>query len=157
MIEEKFCHVCGHSMLMHFSGGACGEFTGGNDKCPCTERGPYPHASAALSDLLKDYRFKVNPPIVNVTTELVSLKRCPFCGEDAILNTTAGVVYVTCRVCKACGPVYETSLSAINTWNNRYHEDELLYSLGQERDKNAKLHKKVKKMKKKRSGHCLCL
>ena len=61
------------------------------------------------------------------------LKPCPFCGEGANLGVTEefrdDCYTVKCYMCGACGGTSNSKFKAIENWNHRPLEDELVAAL----------------------------
>lgn len=47
---------------------------------------------------------------------MTELKRCPYCGNDAVIYNT-NTVFVECKYCHASGPYMKTAQDAIAAWN----------------------------------------
>ena len=56
------------------------------------------------------------------------LKRCPFCGERAVL-IASDKAFVVCEECGVATPVHDTEEEAIEVWNNRKPMDDIVEQL----------------------------
>lgn len=51
--------------------------------------------------------------------ETVELKRCPFCGSEAILDTDLEEAWCSCQTCYASADSSRVSSRAVANWNRR--------------------------------------
>ena len=49
----------------------------------------------------------------------VQLKRCPFCGSEAILDTDLDEAWCSCQTCYASADSSRVSSRAVDNWNRR--------------------------------------
>jgi len=67
------------------------------------------------------------------------LKNCPFCGSEAVLNSTKEFsnreyASVSCSECLVKTSVYSTEKGAIKAWNKRTDEQNLFKAMQEIRD-----------------------
>lgn len=53
----------------------------------------------------------------------MELKKCPFCGGEAILEELEEMSFIECKNCYVSMPGTDSE-EAIESWNTRYKEDE---------------------------------
>lgn len=56
---------------------------------------------------------------------MIELKRCPFCGGEAILlsNFWGAEYFIECRVCTVETAPYDTEAEAADAWNRRVGDE----------------------------------